>query len=221
MRMPNARKIFCIGHQKTGTSSLGLALQKLGMRSVRLSFAVNEMIRGSAPRNLNLPWIAPAEQTEAIWASVRATAAGADAIYDSPAAYFVERLDREFPGSKFVMTMRQPEKWLESYKKFFPDRNGRLHRWMYGVPNLLGNEEKFLKVYRERNEAIFKYFANRPKDLLVMDLSAGDGWFELISFLGKDFMPKFPREQPVPPRPGHVRAADAERDLVHSGPPRS
>ena len=35
------------------------------------------------------------------------------------------------------------------------------------------------------------YFANRPEDLLVLDVTAGDGWEPLCQFLG----------MPVPERP--------------------
>ena len=36
----------------------------------------------------------------------------------------------------------------------------------------------------KHNAAVMAHFANRPKDLLIMDMSAGHGWKELCAFLG-------------------------------------
>lgn len=63
---------------------------------------------------------------------------------------------------------------------------------MYGVRTLSGNEDTLIKVYEEQNQAIIAHFANRPGKLLVLDLPAGEGWYELVSFLGPKGVPPFP-----------------------------
>ncbi|ODN70452.1 hypothetical protein A6302_02255 [Methylobrevis pamukkalensis] len=65
---------------------------------------------------------------------------------------------------------------------------------MYGVEQFSGNEDHYLKMFKKNNKSVKKYFAGRPDDLLVMDLSKKDGWLELVNFLGKDFLPAFPHK---------------------------
>ena len=90
------------------------------------------------------------------------------------------------------MTTRDTEEWLESYRRFFPDQNNPLRRWMYGVERLSGNEARYRQVYEAQNAGIRAYFATRPNDLLVMDLSKGDGWIKLVTFLGEGALKPFP-----------------------------
>ena len=113
---------------------------------------------------------------------------GNDAITDTSVACCFESLDECYPGSKFILTTRDPASWLNSARAEF-----------YGRPV---NEEWKLEVRRrlyrttEWNEALFReafvrheirvklYFASRPQDLLVLNIFRGDGWKEICSFLG-------------------------------------
>ena len=60
------------------------------------------------------------------------------------------------------------------------------------MERLSGNEALYCKIYDAQNAEIVAYFADRPDDLLVMDLSKGDGWLKLVNFLGKDVLKPFP-----------------------------
>ncbi|MBL1436961.1 MAG: sulfotransferase family protein [Rhodobacteraceae bacterium] len=174
-------KIFCIGFQKTGTSSLGNALHALGF-SVGVSTKV---------LNRRMNWRAPDPRPKII-EKVLAVVDGVDAIQDSPNAFIYRELDAAHPGAKFILTIRDTADWLESYRRFFPDQNNPLRSWMYGVERLSGNEALYCKKYDAQNAEIVEYFADRPDDLLVMDLSKGDGWLDLVNFLGKDVLKPFP-----------------------------
>ncbi|MEJ7753802.1 MAG: sulfotransferase, partial [Candidatus Limnocylindrales bacterium] len=68
----------------------------------------------------------------------------------------------------------------------------------------LGNEATYLARYEGHNRAVAQHFRDRPEALLVMRITAGDGWERLCPFLG----------QAVPDMPfPHVNAA-AVRDPV-------
>ena len=41
-----------------------------------------------------------------------------------------------------------------------------------------------MERYERHNSEVRAYFADRPEDLLVMDITAGDGWDVLCPFLG-------------------------------------
>lgn len=174
-------KIFCVGFQKTGTSSLARALRALG-------YTVCDAIK---PLLAEVNWLADGVD-EAVRDKVLEIVADYDAIQDSPCAFLVEAFDEAHPGSKFILTTRDVDSWLESYRKFFPDLNNDLRGWMYGVERLSGNEARYRQIYREKTAEIIRYFADRPEDFLILDLAKGDGWLELVTFLGKDFLKPFP-----------------------------
>lgn len=174
-------KVFCIGFQKTGTSSLGKALQALG-------FSVGDAV-GVLNRTVN--WQAPDPRPEIV-EKVLGVVAGVDAIQDSPCAFLFRELEAAYPDAKFILTIRDTEGWLASYRHYFPDQNNPLRRWMYGVEQLSGNEARYRTVYEAQNAEIRAHFAKRPQNFLVMDLEKGDGWLKLVSFLGEDALKPFP-----------------------------
>jgi len=114
-----------------------------------------------------------------------------DAIQDSPCAFVYQALDAAYPGSKFILTMRDTDRWLKSYSSYFPDENNGLRKWMYGVDRRSGNEDHYRQVFDQKNAEIKSYFKNRRQDLLVIDLAAGDGWLKRVNFLGEDFSKPF------------------------------
>ncbi len=175
------RKVFCVGFQKTGTSSLSKALQALG-------FSVGDSI-GVLNRTVN--WRALDPKPEII-EKVMAVVDEVDAIQDSPNAFIYRALDVAYPGAKFILTIRDTADWLESYRRFFPDQNNPLRHWMYGVDRFSGNEARYRAIYEAQNAEIVAYFAGRPDDLLVMNIPKGDGWLKLVTFLGKDALKPFP-----------------------------
>lgn len=183
--LAESSRICCIGFQKTGTTSLAEALERLGYRVTNVNRDVDAALAASGATGAADP------QAEAERIAIAALETH-DVIQDSPAAFVYQALDRAYPGSKFILTHRPVDKWLKSYEKFFPDENNALRRWMYGVDRFRGNEARYRAVYESRNAAIRAYFADRPQDFLEMDLSGGAGWHDLVTFLGAAALPPFP-----------------------------
>ena len=163
-------KVFCIGFHKTGTTSLELALKKLGYR-VTGSFGTKD------------PDIA-SKVHEMAYAMVEQF----DAFEDNPWPILYKELDQRFPGSKFVLTRRPTEAWIRSQVKDFAQTETPMRRWIYGddagCPE--GNEETYVARYQRHNREVLDYFADRPDDLLVIDLPNDDGWSRLCPFLGAE-----------------------------------
>lgn len=181
-----------MGFQKTGTSSLAVALERLGYAVTNVNRAVDARIAAGDDPQAAADAIAVAALARPGGAGYDEGLSGHDALQDSPGPFVVEALDRAYPGSKFILTHRPFEKWIASYARFFPDENNALRAWMYGVPRLSGHEDAYRAVYEGRNAAIRARFAGRPGDFLEMDLSAGAGWHDLVAFLGPDLLPRFP-----------------------------
>ena len=92
--------------------------------------------------------------------------------------------DVQYPGSKFILTVRDVDEWLESRRRHVEKNQQRAAEGAY--------DGKFLEVhlpaweheYRRHEGMVRSYFADRPDDLLVLDVTAGDGWEPLCEFLG-------------------------------------
>jgi hypothetical protein len=181
-------KVFCIGFHKTGTTTLEVALQKLGYR-VTGSFGTKD------------PDIAGKVHEMAY-----ALAERFDAFEDNPWPILYRQLDQRFPGSKFILTRRPAEAWIRSQVKDFASTETPMRRLIYGetagCPE--GNESTYVDRYERHNREVLEYFADRPDDLLVMDIPADAHWEHLCAFLGA--------EVPAEPFP-HANKASLSRRL--------
>jgi hypothetical protein len=173
--MADSQKIFGIGFHKTGTASLAQALRLLGYR-------VTHGIVINGPKGVT---VAPPVTTEKILPIAVASARGADAVCDNPFPLLYRELDTAFPNSKFILTLRDPQDWLESIQRHFGRRDSDALQWIYGVPRVAGNEARCLRVYNAHNAAVRAYFAKRPNDLLEIDFAKREGWNRLCAFLGR------------------------------------
>ena len=158
-------KIFGIGLPRSGTTSLNSALSIMGYRAIHNpTYFIMDKLNGSY--EFEEPWDALTNFGE----------------------HFYPMLDQRYPNSKFILTIRDKEKWLGSC------------RWKYKDPtNHLGNairisvfgcdrfhEPTFSYLYDSHKESVLHYFKDRPDDLLVFNCDSGAGWEELCSFLGRE-----------------------------------
>jgi hypothetical protein len=163
-----AGKVFGIGFHRTGTTSLKVAFKILGYRVTGPDFVKDEDI------------------AETVLAKALALAPQFDAFRDNPWPILFREMDWHFPGSKFILTMREEADWYTSALRHFGTRETPMRRFIYGIGSPAGNESAYRARYREHNKAVIQYFATRPADLLIMDLTKGDGWDLLCPFLGRD-----------------------------------
>jgi hypothetical protein len=152
-------KIFGIGLSKTGTTSLAEALEILGFSAVHYPTSMQEI-------ELH------------------------DAATDLLVADRFEMLDVSFPGSKFIYTVRERNKWLESCRRHWrkkravDDFRRELRMRIYGTIDF--HPDLFAQAYDRHESRVLSYFAERPRDLLILDICTGrTGWGELCSFLGE------------------------------------
>ena len=107
-----------------------------------------------------------------------------DAFRDNPWPILYKELDEQLPDSKFILTVRPAERWIRSVLNHFGGRTSAMREWIYGEGDPTGHEQLYIERYQQHNEAVQRYFANRPDDLLVIDLTAGEGWEKLCPHLG-------------------------------------
>lgn len=164
-------KVFGIGVIKTGTTSLGRALQMLG-------YDHTHERRQRLLENLRQRRLAP----------LVAWAARHDSFEDWPWPFVYEQMATLFPESRFVLTTRKSERaWLESVKRHAALTGPTLGREMFfGHAMPFGHENRYLRVYRAFNARVRRYFRRSPERLVEVCWEAGDGWDTLCDFLGRE-----------------------------------
>ncbi len=164
-------KVFGIGFQKTGTTTLGVIFERLGYRT-----AGYHQFRHLAGRE--------GLTMDAIEREALALAPDYDAFKDTPWPVLFGSLDRAFPGSRFIHVTREPGAWIASAVKDFGSHPNALHQAIYGVPCPAGHEAVWLERYARHNRAVREHFAGRPDDCLMLRLE--DVTFEAVcDFLGE------------------------------------
>ena len=124
---------------------------------------------------------------------------GFDAALPGVSAAMYRDLDKAFPDSRFILTVRDVDGWLKSIERDMgrkqnvqrdraDDRN-RLLTMLYGSP--VFEHERFRQAFHDHQAEVRRYFEGRPDDLLVLDVTRSSGWDDLCRFL----------EVPVPAEP--------------------
>ncbi len=129
-----------------------------------------------------------------------------DAATDHSCALYYKYLDYKFPDSKFVLTTRDLDSWLESMRFIFErfpvtrDMDVAIKRRMLIYESVTFNREAFVVAYHRHHSEVRRYFEKRPQDLLEMSITDGAGWGVLCDFL----------EVPVPDLPFPYRNSRTE-----------
>lgn len=204
----NFNKIFNIGYNKTGTTSMEYIFQKLGYLCPNQQEQEARIVKQMYLGNFK-PLIEFVDKY--------------DAFQDMPFSQEVvySQVDALFPNSKFILTIRDKDSWYDSLVRFqtngmlkkagihdikdaseltFKDKNLYLYnnyiyenkkRQISQVKNykiqhnwsLLYSEEHLTHLYEDRNNQIIKYFQNRPNDLLIIDIQKEKDISKILSFL--------------------------------------
>ena len=175
-----SQKIFGIGLSRTGTKSLTRALNALGYVMVHYPTdpqTYMELSGGDYAVTL-LDHI--------------------DGLTDITVAPFYAQLDQLFPDSKFILTVRDKASWLRSLDRHWegkpiydniPDQADVIRMKQFLRAAVYGtfcfNPERLSYVYDLHYRQVLDYFKDRPDKLLVMNVTEGDGWEELCTFLGR------------------------------------
>ena len=164
-------KIFGIGWAKTGTSTLGECLKILGYNHQSKNFNLVKDIKSG---NLT---------------KIIALAKEKETFEDWPWIIVYKEMDKAFPNSKFILTIRDCDKWICSYLNMLENQGkaseDEIRRIIYGLPFPNVTKQQLIERYMKHNREVMGYFQYRPKDLLVVNWEKDDGWQKLCNFVGK------------------------------------
>jgi hypothetical protein len=179
MGIKNEHRVFVIGMNKTGTSSIFEALKTLGfkmcpeqsLQSVELFNQINDGDFTNLEKFL--------EKYNGF----------KDRPWNHPKVY--EFLDKNYENSKFILTIRDEDEWVDSYirwdkkvrlrKKFYYQTASKI---CYGVDDFLSDSELMKKTYRSWNESVINYFKEKD-NILILDIKGQNNWDLICKFLNK------------------------------------
>jgi len=173
-------KVFGIGCSRTGTRSLSLAMEKFGYRSLHYPPAA--------------PMLAGRFDILNDWGFAN----------DITVSVFYRELDRYYPDSLFILTVRDSKTWLASCERNFPKEKmiakwsgtaeDQIFRIMYRGLSYF-ERAPFLQAYTDHVNAVTEHFSGRD-NLLVLPLekSSREKKKILAGFLDR---PAFAGDYPV------------------------
>lgn len=189
------KKVFCVGRNKTGTTSLTKAMAKLGY-VIGDQQSAEMLIRDWGRRDFS---------------RIAKYCRNGEFFQDIPFSlpYTFQAMDMRFPGSKFILTLRDPEAWYKSmldfhlldrvhgdkaqslktlkeatycYKGFAYDTKALVYDLPGDDPY---HKETLIDHYNFHNKMVIDYFRNRPEDLLILDVTEAGAHKKLCYFLGR------------------------------------
>ena len=193
----NRTKIFCVGLNKTGTTSVKKVISdfgyKLGKQSEAELLAESWYLRDFR-KIINYCHSAEAFQ---------------DIPFSLPYTYAF--LDEYFKNAKFILTVRDSsEQWYNSITKFHSKlwAKGKvlptiedlktakyrytgyaydLNRYMFNTSlEDPYNKDVLIEYYNHHNYSVIEYFRSRPNKLLVINVSKKNDYLNLCDFLNKE-----------------------------------
>jgi len=196
-RVKNKQKIFCIGRNKTGTTSVKAAFDELnyiiGEQDVAEHLFEQSFLKGD-------------------YEPIIKYCQSAEVFQDVPFSFYriIPHLDKAFPNSKFILTTRDtPEQWYKSFVKYYSKRSGvegrtatyedlksstyvsntfrakfiiDAHGTSHEEPF---NKEILIKQYNEHIEYVENYFKQRPNDLLTINIAEPTAFKRFLAFIDK------------------------------------
>jgi hypothetical protein len=161
-------KIFILGLPRSGTTSICAAMLELGYSVAHTAYT-------------------------------QKTFDNAQVIADTPIFADYKQLDSFYPNSKFIYLARDSDKWVPSIKQLLQRMYINVTREDGGFntiikrcyqktfsPFTLENIESddFLTLcYQKHSKEVHQYFAERPRDLLTIDISIPTSYAKLQRFL--------------------------------------
>jgi glycosyltransferase involved in cell wall biosynthesis len=187
---PDRPRVFCIGLNKTGTSSFHAAMEILGLSSLHWGGPeINQAVRAALDEG-------------------RPLLSGLDPAFDAFSdvgllSTHFDLLDEQYPGSRFVLAVRPVQEWIDSRRRHVERNIARRAVGDYDGTFLTVDEELWREQWERQVGRARRYFEDR-RDFLEVDLTAGGGWRPLCELLGVP--------EPTEPFPwaNRDRAKDAE-----------
>lgn len=187
----NKQKIFVIGFNKTGTTTIEKALSEFDIIMGHQRSA--EELMDDIMKNNFVTLIEYCKTAEAFQ----------DVPFSLSNIYKI--LDQEFPNSKFILTIRDnDEQWFNSLTNFHSKLWGggkiptaenlanvnyvykgyALKNMLYHFGDKLYDKENYTTIYNNHNNEVIEYFKDRPNDFISINVTSNSDYTKLCNFIG-------------------------------------
>jgi GT2 family glycosyltransferase/glycosyltransferase involved in cell wall biosynthesis len=168
---PGRPRVFGIGLNKTGTTSLHQALRVLGYDSLHWGGpALRRFIETSLAEGA--PLLSRLDPHLDAFSDIQVL------------SEHYELLDTQYPGSRFVLTVRPLDDWIASRRRHVETNRRRKEAGTYHGRFLEVDEPAWREHWTRHVEGAREYFAGRD-DFLELDLIASPDWRPLCDLLGR------------------------------------
>lgn len=179
-------EVIGAGFGRTGTHSLGLALEKLGLGPWYNTF---EVFKNPGHQDI---WRSALEGKRVDWDDIFSDYKSA---VEWPTVTFFDQIIQQYPYARVILTMRDPDSWYESARGTIfeagelnahhpdPTKRKNLHYdiFEHTFGGRFWEKEHVLEVYRKHIEHVIEVV--QGERLLKFDIK--NGWEPLCSFLKK------------------------------------
>lgn len=183
-------KVFCVGSNKTGITSLTSAMRELGFNPITTDKSYG-LYFGTGLRELSR------EALEKLFHTFQLREYTFDFFVDSPfnLSGSHDILYEMFPDSLFILTIRDPENWFNSVLRWIQLRNAqKMYDWIWKTEVTEQNKTEVLNRYNRRNADITDFFKDKT-NFLPLHTDGKYNFKKLSVFLNKDVIDKpYPHE---------------------------
>lgn len=154
-------KVFVLGLSKTGTTSIGNALEllgyrRLGWRDIRSRHMVHTFVNGDQTPLVDLTRYY-------------------DAFEDLPWPLLYREMAELYPDAKFILSLRKNEEtWLRSMKTHVGRGRWLPYTHFYGADTYEGNEDVIRQSYLNHTRNVRDYFQDKPDRYVELNIDDGD-----------------------------------------------
>lgn len=155
-----SNKVFCIGFNKTGTTSLGRSLKMLGYNNTSFNKRVWRKYYHEKKFEKIIDYMSKFESADDLpWLKED----------------LIPLLDEKFPNSKFIYLDRDEESWKKS-----------MYKWTFKKTGIYPDIDSKIEEFRNHKSFVLDYFKDRlDDDFIRLDIKDPDGFKKLAVFLGK------------------------------------
>lgn len=214
---PDRPRIFGIGLNKTGSTSFHEAMTILGYESLHWG-GHETYLSVVAAKDAGLPLLAHLDPRYDAFSDITILSRN------------YALLDEQYPGSRFVLTVRPVDDWIDSRRRHVENNQRNKAAGTYDGSFLVVDEDRWRREWSDHVSAVRAYFDGRD-DFREIDITSGSGWRPFCTLLGvPEPEEPFPWRSPLPPRvpdPGRSPVSESDRgrpsrrrSLIRRGPRR-
>jgi len=199
----NKLKVFCIGLNKTGTTSLVDAWKELGYTKIYSGFDKPTVVKIMPNKFVFKDGNIINSGFNNDYYILKLLISGYECMKDRPfnTNNLYRWLEKNYYNSKFILTIRDEEEWWNSVNKWLSfttesdkikgEMRINLYKKHFNTTEF--TKDSFIDYYRDYNNKVKEYFKGNP-NFLEINICNGEGWELLCPFLNKPIPNKeFPK----------------------------